>query len=386
MHRRAGPGEEPHLNARARALAALAVLSATALAACTTPGAPAPAPARSTELRWQTLFSPAPDLLIVLRPQAVRRDEAYGPVIRRAIELAREHSRLVAETGALQAMEDAEEVIIGAREVRVRETDETGELDETHAPREARESRETDFVVVVRGVSADVDPANVVGETGHPLWVPGPNGPAAGVRELVRAPPALTDAQGGSDVAADEASKASLFELPGRTWVIATGLARARARDAFSRSAPGPRVDVDTDGDDSALAMVRLSGPALVARVRVLRPPALLAPLGRGLSAVTVLLPRTRGRGDAEIRASFAYEDERAVAPAEATAREALNALNALRAPGKDGDASGESRKSEGKSTSGRDATDYGWLRPAAVRSSRCCVVLTVPLSRPDGG
>jgi hypothetical protein len=385
MHRRAGPGEEPHLNARARALAALAVLSATVLAACTTPGAPAPAPARSTELRWQTLFSPAPDLLIVLRPQAVRRDEAYGPMIRRAIELAREHSRLVAETGALQAMEDAEEVIIGAREVRVRETDETGELDETHEPREARESRETDFVVVVRGVSADVDPANVVGETGHPLWVPGPNGPAAGVRELVRAPPAPTDEGGGSEGAGDESSKASLFELPGRTWVIATGLARARARDAFSRSAPGPRVDVDAD-DDGALAMVRLSGPALVARVRALRPPALLAPLGHGLSAVTVLLPRTRDRGDAEIRASFAYEDERAVAPAEATAREALNALNALRAPRKDSEASGESRKSEGKSTSGRDATDYGWLWPAAVRSSRCCVLLTVPLSRPDGG
>jgi hypothetical protein len=303
----------------------------------------------------------------VVRPQALRRDEAYGPVVRRAIELAREHSRLVAETGALQAVEDAEEVIIGARDAPGSEADETretgprGERDEHGERGERDDTHETDFVVVVRGVRADVDPANVVGETGHLLWVPGPNGPAAGVRELVRAPPAPSEARDDPQTPADDAANASLFELPGRTWVIATGRARARARDAFSRSDPGPRLDID--GDDSALAMLRLSGPALVARVRALRPPALLAPLGRGLSAVTVLLPRTRDAADAEIRATLSYEDERAVAPAEATAREALDALR------------------------GRDARDYGWLRPATVRSTRCCVFLTVPLvAPPDGG
>ena len=32
-----------------------------------------------------------------------------------------------------------------------------------------------------------------------------------------------------------EPVRASLFELPGRTWVIASGAARARARDTFLR-------------------------------------------------------------------------------------------------------------------------------------------------------
>src|ERR1019366_6462314 len=104
----------------------------------------------------------------------------------------------------------AEEVIIGLR---------LGRFD-----------TDTDVVVVVRGVRADVDPAALVDADGRPLWAPGPTGR---VRELVRAGT-------GSGAESSEAPRneipASLFELPGRTWVIASGEARARARSAFAHA------------------------------------------------------------------------------------------------------------------------------------------------------
>lgn len=324
------------------------------------------------EPRWESLFAPLPDLLIVIRPQAVRRDDAYGPVVRRAIELARAHSRLVAETGALEAMEDADEVIVGARDRGTGDADLAG-----RGP--------PDLVVVVRGVRANVDPASLVDEAGHALWRAAPGGPSPDVRELVRAPSGAP--AGPATPADDDTPEASLFELPGRTWVVASGEARARARDVFSRS-DGPGSDVPTPGvpgadpsstgagdpfdrNGSALAIMRLRGPALVARVHALRPPALLSPIGRGLSDLTIALP---SGPEAMVRATLTYRDESAVALAESTVRGALEALLtsfAPRAP-KDGD-----DKDHPGATS---PEDYTWLRPATVRASRCCVLITVPL------
>jgi hypothetical protein len=251
----------------------------------------------------------------------------YGPLVGRAIELAREHTPLVAATGALDAMEDAEEVIIGLRES---DRDQGG-----------------DVVMVVRGVRANVDPANIVDEAGRALWAPSPNALATNVRELLRTP--AEAARQGAGVTPD----ASLFELPGRTWVIATGGARARARDAFARPAA---VASDPLGvPSSALAVLRLKGPSLVTRVRALRPPGLLAPLGRSLATATVVL--TPGE-DAAIRATLLYNDEQAVALAQATIRETLDAL--FRAK----------------------PDDYAWLRSVGVQASRCCIVVTTPLPR----
>ncbi|HXN30883.1 MAG TPA: hypothetical protein VN894_03435 [Polyangiaceae bacterium] len=312
-------------------IALLSLVGVTALAGCTrSVTGPPPSSVRYGEPRWQGVFEPTPELLVVVRPQALRRDAVYGPLVGRAMELAREHTPLVAATGALDAMEDAEEVIIGAR-------DSNGE-------------EAGDLVVVVRGVRANVDPAKIVDEGGHALWAQGPSASAAGVRELVRTREA--ESQGPPDPGA--APEASLFELPGRTWAIATGRARAHARDAFNRPAAG--VDGDPLGmPSSALAVLRLSGVGLVARVRALRPPGLLAPLGSKLVALTVVL--TPGDG-AVVRATLSYNDELAVTPAEATLRQAIEALCRAK------------------------PDDYAWLRSVTVQASRCCVVVTAPLPR----
>ncbi|MDP9002753.1 MAG: hypothetical protein M3O46_21910 [Myxococcota bacterium] len=288
------------------------------------------------------MFERTCELVVVVRPRALRRDVVYGPLLQRAIELVREQSRVVAATGALDAMMDAEEVVVGARETR---------------------EGSGDLVFVVRGVRAEVDPAKLIDEAGRALWAPGPDGPATDVRELVPAHPEAAAAGGGVESRGrEDAADASLFELPGRTWVIATGRARTRARDAFSRARePGSdamdsrpsRRGLLSDVDGHALAVVRVSGPSLVSRVRVLRAPGLLAPVGHGLASVTVVLPPG---DDPILRAIFAYKDHEAVPPAETTVRSAIGALT--------------SAKSE----------DYGWLRPATVRSSDCCVEVTTPM------
>ena len=69
-------------------------------------GAPTPAanPRTATgEAQWQDAFDSTPELLIAVFPLALRSDRVYGPLLRRAIELARERSRVVAETRALLA-------------------------------------------------------------------------------------------------------------------------------------------------------------------------------------------------------------------------------------------------------------------------------------------
>jgi hypothetical protein len=315
---------------RGHSVGFLFVLGAAALGGCGARGTGPPSISlASAEPHWESALGPAPDLLVVVRPRALRKDTVYGPLVGRAIELAREHTPIVASTGALDAMEDADEVIVGARD---------------SGPNGAG-----DMVVVVRGVRANVDPANIVDELGHPLWAAGPNGSATSVTELLRTR-ADNDTPSGDPTAVD----ASLFELPGRTWVIATGAARARARDAFAR--PGPVGSDPLGVPSSSLAVLQLRGAALVSRVRALRPPGLLSPLGNELATVTVVL--TPGN-DGIIRATLSYRDERAVALADTTLRETINALSRAK------------------------PAEYAWLRSATVQTSRCCVVVTTPLPRP---
>jgi hypothetical protein len=341
------------------ALCWLATLSSCNKSTAAEAGAPTP-PARP---RWEAVLDPTPELLVVIRPQAVRRDRMSGPLVRQAIELARERSRLVTAVGALQAMEDAEEVIVGARE---------GDWEE---PRE--------IVIVVRGVRADIDPAGLVDETGRALWVASPREPSADVREL-RAPADERTSEGDESAQGPIAARdASLFELPGRTWVIATGNARARARDLFARAPAGPPTTAlelpqlegsalrgcDTDGEDdkgSRLALVRLNGPALVAHLRALRPPALLAPVGRELASVTIVLLSGENGENGVLRAALTYDRTQAVAPAEATVREALAALLSASQAGQADQANQANQK------------EYAWMRSATVHASRSCLVVTV--------
>src|SRR5262249_69682 len=128
-------------------------------------------------------------------------------------------------------------------------------------------------VLVARGVPGDTDPAKLVDDAGHSLWAPGPPGP---VRELVQE----QDEHG-------HPAGASLFELPGRTWVVAQGPARARAREAFAHPFNRPPMDLDP----VALAIVRIDGPSLVSRVHALQDLGGLASIGKHLRSATLTLP-----------------------------------------------------------------------------------------------
>jgi hypothetical protein len=292
-------------------------------------GAPAPPRAARTapaEAHWEDVLDTTPELLAVVFPLALRRDAVYGPLLRRAIDLVRDQSRVVAETRALDAMEDAEEVIVGMRP----------EVGGAAGNRE-RAGEVGEMIVVVRGVRSDVDPATLVDADGHPLWTPGPS---EGVRELVP-----RDAPPSSDGAGDPVA-ASLFELPGRTWVIASGQARARARDAFAHPRGRPPLDVEAENGD-ALFVLRIDGPSLVARVRALQSPAGLASIGRRLDAVTLTLAGGTPSEVAEqealapdagpspgplhlrrsVRATLAYADADAATAAETTVRDVVQAI-----------------------------------------------------------
>jgi hypothetical protein len=184
-------------------------------------------------------------------------------------------------------MQDADEVIIG---VRLQGPTQAGEV-----------------VVVVRGVHADIDPAKLVDADGRALWT---SGPYAGARELLRAP----------DSGTGESIDASLFELPGRTWVIATGEARERARAAFAHPTGRPSPELDP----TPLAIVRMDGPSLIARVQAMHAVAAILGLARGLRTVTFALPPGTA---ANVRATLAYDDDDSAALAEATAREVIEAI-----------------------------------------------------------
>jgi hypothetical protein len=323
------------------ALAAIACLAPTSSCTATAPPASAHL-AIDAEPRWEDVIDTTPELLAVVFPTALRRDKVYGPLLRRVIDLVREQSRVVAETRALDAMEDAEEVIIGVRP-------------DANGPGGA-DGASGEVVVVVRGVRADVDPAQLVDAEGHPLWAPGPSGR---VRELVRSdPPSSTGVStvsstttGSSSAPTVAAIPASLFELPGRTWVIASGEARARARGVFAHPLGRPGLRFEPSGVDT-LALLRIDGPSLVARVRALQALGALGTLGRHLEAVTLELaaggvgqdamadgsvsrPATADAGVVDvpadlrrtIRASLSYSSADAATLAEATVRDVVGAI-----------------------------------------------------------
>ena len=270
---------------------------------------------RYTEPRWQDVFDTMPDMFAVVRPRALRQDTMYGALLRRALELARQQSRVVAATRALEAVEDADELVVGVRPASL------------HIPEE--------LVLVARGVRADLDPGSIVDESGHLLWAPGP---AGAVRELERE----RDENG-------TALGASLFELPGRTWVVASGGARTRAREVFAHPTNRPAIDIEPD----ALAVLWLAGPPLVERVRPLSGTGRLAAVGRHLQAATLVLPPGQDRS---IRATFLYADEDSAAFAEVALREAIDAVS-------------RSQRQE-----------YVWLGAAKVERPDKRVVVTTPL------
>lgn len=296
--------------------AASLLLALGAASACAGTPPPRPTEAAVAEPRWQDVFDTTPELLVVVRPKALTQDRIYGALLRRAIATARARSSVVAATRFADAVEDADEVVVG---LRPDTPDHAGEI-----------------VLVARGVRADVDPVRLVDSEGHGLWTPGPSG---AVRELV-----CDQDEHGHPVGA------SLFELPGRTWVIATGAARQRARDAFAHPFARPPMELDA----TALAIVRIDGPSLVARVPFLQEYGGLAAAGRRLKALTFTL---HPGSDGAVKATLAYADEDAAAFAQVAIQEHVDAVARLHKP-----------------------ENLVWLASAKVERPDTRVVMTAPL------
>ena len=253
-----------------------------ALAAC----APAPPPPNSADnfdrstAHWEDAFDRVPEVLLLVRPQALRRDATYGPLLKTVSKLAAARSPAGTGARAVEAFESADEVIVGIRE-RARD----------------------DVLVVLRGVRPDIDPEKLADERGLALWHP--------AKERARVPELV---QGAS-----ASASASLFVLPQRTWVVAIGEARARAREAFANPFGRP----PPTRDDHALILVRLDGDGLVQwvpRLRARGGP--LEAIGRKLNWVTFAL-HPGGEG---VLATFAYADEDAAAWAESTVKQVVEA------------------------------------------------------------
>jgi hypothetical protein len=277
---------------------AIAALSAACASLTSCGGAPpAPVVARQeAEPSWQDVFDTPPELLVDVHPSAIEKDKVYGPLLRRVFDEARQRSRVVSSTRVLEVMGDADEVLFGVRP-------------STRAGDDAAQ----EVVVVVVGVHASVDPARIVDADGKALWSPGPG---VGVRELVRE----RDDQ-------RQPLDASLFELPGRTWVIATGDARMRGRQVFAQPVGRPALKLDPD----ALALMRVDGPSLVKRVHGLQPLGALAAVGRKLQSVTLRLPPG---SEGKLELVFTYSEEDAAAFAEVATRRAVEAIGRKKPPG----------------------------------------------------
>ncbi len=270
------------------------ILALAVLCACTSRATAPRRAAPDTSPSWEDAFLRPPQLVVAFRPKALRRDPVYGALLDKALALLRARSRVVNATRAIDVVEDADEVIFGMSSATDRAEGEGPARDE--------------MVAVVLGVRADIDPAALVDSAGRPLWSPGPS---ERVRELVRE----TDADG-------ETVDASLFELPGRAWVMASGSARARLREAWARPHVRPPPPA-LPGADEAIAFARLDGPSLVARVPLLRRPAALAPIGHRLRNVTFEV----APGVTALEARFVYADDESASAAESRLSDAVAAI-----------------------------------------------------------
>lgn len=283
-----------------------------------------------------------PGLVVVLYPRALLEDKVYGPLLRRASERASAEVGVAAVGAtALAAFERTDEVVI------------------------ATDPGARDAVVALVGAPADLDPIRLVDTDGHPLW-----------KMAGELRPGVVELSSASVGPGARESLATLFVLGGRTWVIATGDAVARAREALAH----PRDHVRTllswadDGTGAPLregeeiARVDLPGGALRSRDRRLVDGA-LAPLGRTLERASVsLLPGTEG----VIVVHLAYPAAEDAGAAAARAQEVVDAFRR----GLIGSADAKDEKPSG-------AHRLDWLAAAGVRHGDKTVTVRVPLPRP---
>lgn len=296
---------------------ALLVSLAPAVAGCGG-GAERPTAARrALAPQWQDVFDGTPELYAVVRPQAIKKDAVYGSFFRSLLRVAQAKTEMTGVT-ALEALEGCDEIILGVRR---------------DAAGDARML--DDAAIVFRGVPASLDPAKMTDTSGAPLF--------RLLGEHAKAPE--YERVGGADGRRGPSS-GSLFVLPERTWVVALGSARERAREAFRTpfGRPAPKTD------PAALAVVRLDAGAFVRGQRIEKSPA-LGPLTRKLESLSFSLAPGKGGVIATLR----YQDEDASAWAEMHAKRLLEELARI-----DTENAGGPRR-------GPQPFALGWLKDAQV-------------------
>ena len=273
------------------------------------------------------MLSHPPDLVLTIHPPALSRDRVYGPLLRRASELASAYTGPTnLGTTALAAVERTEEVVVA---------------DNDHG---------AEAVVLLRGVPADLEPLQIVDTSGRALWRVVPGDVHAGGREFEPIDP----------------SPAALFVVPGRVWVIASGAAVARARALLS--------DVTAEGSEppeTALASLSLPAAALPQLRR-----GALASVGAGLLHVNIeLMAGSAGL----IVGRLAYIDSAAAATAEETL---LAVTLAFRHKLEEGILAAEAATPEHGTGADKRAGGLEWLGAAKVERTGDLVVVRAPIPR----
>lgn len=216
--------------------------------------------------QWQDVFDGTPDVYVVVRPQAIKRDPVYGNFWKALMRIAQARSEMRG-VNSIEAMEGCEEIIFGLR-------------------RDDRGAE--DAAMILRAVPASLDVQRMNDSMGHPML------------RLLDAKAKVPEYEWIDRKNIDQ--NASLFVLPDRTWVgVMGGDARGRARQAFQTpfGRPVPRSDPD------ALASVRFDAAAFLSTPRFQRNSA-LGPLTKKLRSLTLALKPGKGG----VVASLQYEDE----------------------------------------------------------------------------
>jgi hypothetical protein len=301
------------------ACVALAVVAAAPVLGCGAGDKPPPTAAKlELAAQWQDAFDGTPELLVVVRPKALKRDAVYGSLWASALRAALARAPLAGTSGT-ELLEGCEEVIL--------------------AVHRDRDTNAEDAAIVFRGVAASLEPGKLVDGGGRAVLRP--LDARAKVPEYVPASPSSFTERGSA-----AARDVSLFVLPARTWVVATGGARARGRQAFATptARPAPKVD------EGALAVVRV-GPELLVTPRSEKSP-VLGPLLRKLRSASLQLDPAK----AGVRLVLTYGDGDATAYGEMQVKRIAQGL-AKESPGR-----------------------FAWLADAKVSSAASSVTVAMPV------
>ncbi len=288
-------------------------------------------------LTLDALLGGAAELRVTIHPPALARDAVYGPLVRRASELAAAYGGPTnLGTTALAVLQRTDEVVVAER------------------------NRGKDAIIVLRGVPADIDPLQVVDAGGHAIWKVVQGDTRSGSRELSPVQP----------------SDAALFVTSGLVWIVASGEAIRLVRAAVVGEPSGAAARAIV-GDETALLAMTLPGDALPQ----LRQGA-LAPVGAGLRRVQLeLTPGSRGL----ILGTLTYGDPGSAASAEGVVLAVTLAFRHRLEEDVQAMADGGAKTpaKKGGERLGRPGGNLEWLGAAKVEREGSVVVLRAPIPRP---